>query len=272
MWDTRRLADQVDYISPGGVTEIRLLPSFEGGELVCARTARGKVAAAGTQIGVGELFYVLEGDGELWRKTAVVEDVTALIPGRCVSIPPGISYQFRAISDLDMLVATFPRWRRDDWRDVGPGYWDLEGQVLSTAKLRPGPWSTTDIGERYDYLAPDGSEIRLLPTYDNGGLAACRLPAGRISSAVRHRTVQEIWYVVDGSGQMWRADGEAEEVVDLDPATCVTIPTGVSFQFRASESVSLDIVIATFPRWAGPDEAEPVGGHWRDPVVEDHQR
>ncbi|MEK6283898.1 MAG: hypothetical protein AABN95_26395 [Acidobacteriota bacterium] len=30
--------------------------------------------------------------------------------------------------------------------------------------------------EQYDYLAPDGSEIRLLPDVSGGGLAHCRLP------------------------------------------------------------------------------------------------
>src|SRR5260221_2729912 len=114
-----------------------------------------------------------------------------------------------------MLVATFPRWRPDDWRDAGRRRWDPHGTVATSAEFGPGPWTTVDIGRRYDYLAPDGSEIRLLPTYDNGGLADCRLSAGRVSSAVRHRTVKEIWYVLDGNGQIWRGDRHGDEVVEL---------------------------------------------------------
>jgi hypothetical protein len=38
-----------------------------------------------------------------------------------------------------------------------------------------------------DYLAPDGSEIRLLPAMKGGGLCHCTLPVGRTSSPVAHR-------------------------------------------------------------------------------------
>lgn len=47
-----------------------------------------------------------------------------------------------------------------------------------------------------DYLAPDGSEIRLLVSGEHGGFAHCVLPAGRMSAPVRHRTVEELWYVL----------------------------------------------------------------------------
>ena len=46
--------------------------------------------------------------------------------------------------------------------------------------------------EKYDYLAPDDSEIRLLTGFDCGNLCHCTLPAGKISKAVKHKTVNEI--------------------------------------------------------------------------------
>ena len=55
---------------------------------------------------------------------------------------------------------------------------------------------TTSLKLDADYLAPDGSEIRLLPTMKGGGLSHCTLPAGRTSSPVAHRQVEEIWFVV----------------------------------------------------------------------------
>lgn len=57
---------------------------------------------------------------------------------------------------------------------------------------------TKDLGESVDYLAPDGSEIRLLPSLPHGGLAHCTLRPGGVSKAVRHRSVEEIWYVLEG--------------------------------------------------------------------------
>lgn len=116
---------------------------------------------------------------------------------------------------------------------------------------------------RTDYLAPDGSEIRLLPTFDSGGLAHCRLPSGRVSSAVAHRTVKEIWFVLAGHGEVWRGHGLGDsEVVEVEGATALTIPTGVGFQFRALGSAPLEILIGTFPRWPGQEEAFPVNGPW----------
>ena len=88
----------------------------------------------------------------------------------------------------------------------------------------------------------------------------CRLPAGHVSSAVRHRTVVEVWYVISGSGEMWRSDGAKEEVVRLEKSLSVSIPTATNFQFRAAPGSPLDILVGTFPKWPGPDEAESVNG------------
>ena len=53
------------------------------------------------------------------------------------------------------------------------------------------------------YLAPDNSEIRLLPTFNSGGLCHCTLPANSISNPVKHKTVDEIWYCISGQGIIW---------------------------------------------------------------------
>ena len=56
----------------------------------------------------------------------------------------------------------------------------------------------------HDRLAPDGSQIRHLLDLDGGkgGLAHCVLPAGQVSVAERHKRVGEIWYFVQGLGQV----------------------------------------------------------------------
>ena len=56
----------------------------------------------------------------------------------------------------------------------------------------------------YDVLAPDGSEIRLLAQTGRGSMVHCTLPPGRVSVAVAHRTVEEVWYCLEGAGQVWR--------------------------------------------------------------------
>jgi mannose-6-phosphate isomerase-like protein (cupin superfamily) len=72
-----------------------------------------------------------------------------------------------------------------------------------------------------DVLAPDGSEVRILLSLAGGSMAHFQLPAGRVSRAVRHRTVEEIWYVLSGQGEMWRSAGGQQQIVTLTPGTCL---------------------------------------------------
>lgn len=119
------------------------------------------------------------------------------------------------------------------------------------------------VSEDYDALAPDGSEIRLLHQVDGASVVHCALPVGAVSVPVKHRTVEEIWYFLAGQGQVWRAQGGREEVLDARAGVSLTIPLGTRFQFRNSGAVPLEFLIATTPPW--PGEAEAVlldAGRW----------
>jgi mannose-6-phosphate isomerase-like protein (cupin superfamily) len=110
--------------------------------------------------------------------------------------------------------------------------------------------------------APDGSDVRVLLGLQAGGMALFELPPGKTSKAVMHRTVEEIWFIVAGSGEMWRKQGEREEVVALEPGVCITIPLGTRFQFRSLQDQSLAAVAVTMPPWPGEGEASEVPGRW----------
>lgn len=124
------------------------------------------------------------------------------------------------------------------------------------------PFDTRTVAEAPRVTAPDGSDVRVLLNVPGGSMAQFELPAGQVSLAVTHRTVDEIWYVVRGRGAMWRKQGEREETVTLEPGVCLTIPLGTHFQFRADESESLTAVGITMPPWPGADEAYGVPGRW----------
>ncbi|WP_428534434.1 cupin domain-containing protein [Rhodopila sp.] len=113
-----------------------------------------------------------------------------------------------------------------------------------------------------DLLAPDGSEVRVLLSLAAGSMAHFRLAAAQVSRAVRHRSVEEIWYVLSGAGDLWRSHGGREEVFALSPGVCLTIPVGVRFQFRAADGGPLAVVAVTMPPWPGDSEAEAVAGKW----------
>ncbi len=129
--------------------------------------------------------------------------------------------------------------------------------------------STMALPAAHDVIAPDGSQVRILLSLTGGSMAHFLLPAGQVSRAVRHRTVEEIWYVVSGSGEMWRSAGTTQHIHRMTPGTCLTIPVGVAFQFRASDHEPLAAVAVTMPPWPGENEAEMVEGTWQPTASDD---
>jgi len=53
-----------------------------------------------------------------------------------------------------------------------------------------------------DVVAPDGSDVRVLARTERGSMAHFELAPGRASAAIRHRTVDEIWFVLSGRGEI----------------------------------------------------------------------
>ncbi len=126
--------------------------------------------------------------------------------------------------------------------------------------------ATSRLGEAYDVLAPDGSEIRLLVATTRGSMVHGTLPPGRVSLAIAHRQVEEVWYVTAGQGEVWRKIGDQESVVTVAPGSALTIPTGAHFQFRTIGPEPFQFVMCTMPPWPGAHEAVRVPDHW--PVAE----
>jgi mannose-6-phosphate isomerase-like protein (cupin superfamily) len=115
--------------------------------------------------------------------------------------------------------------------------------------------------------APDGSRVHVLLGLSGGTMARFELPAGQVSIAVEHRTVEEIWFVLSGHGQMWRRLGDQDEVVDLAAGACITIPVGTAFQFRANGTAPLAAIAITMPPWPGEGEAIAHQGKWPPTIV-----
>jgi len=128
-------------------------------------------------------------------------------------------------------------------------------------------FETKRLEQARDAVAPDGSDVRVLLQGEGGGLAHFELAAGHTSVAVRHRSVEEIWYFLRGRGEVWRKADDDEDVVAVSPGVCITIPLGTQFQFRATGEEPLAAIGATIPPWPGAGEAVIVSGPWA-PTVE----
>ncbi len=113
-----------------------------------------------------------------------------------------------------------------------------------------------------DAIAPDGSEIRFVQATARASVVHCTLPAGATTVAVRHRTVEEIWFFLTGDGEVWRRHAAADETLRVGPGSSLTIPVGTCFQFRALGEAPLTFLIATVPPWPGDAEAVRVAGPW----------
>ena len=117
-----------------------------------------------------------------------------------------------------------------------------------------------------DAIAPDGSEIRLLVDHRHSAVGASMaevtLSAGQVSRPVYHQTVEEVWYILQGSGQIWRcppgiAEPSMVSSIPVQPGDALVIPTGWMFQFSADDAGPLRFLCFTMPPWPGEQEAQP---------------
>ena len=110
--------------------------------------------------------------------------------------------------------------------------------------------------------APDGAQVQVLLALRGGSMAAFTLQPGQTSTAVSHRSVEELWFVLQGHGEMWRRDATREDTVALQPGLCLSIPLGTRFQFRCTGDAPLSAVAVTMPPWPGDGEAVAETGCW----------
>jgi mannose-6-phosphate isomerase-like protein (cupin superfamily) len=110
-------------------------------------------------------------------------------------------------------------------------------------------------------IAEDSTLTRTLIEGGAGMMVRRELAAGHPTAAVRHRTVEQLWHITEGTGELWRSqDGESRFDI-LAAGDSVCIRPGVQFQVRAT-SGRLRALVATTPRWPGPHEAVIVRGIW----------
>lgn len=131
---------------------------------------------------------------------------------------------------------------------------------------------TTRLGVQRDAIAPDGSDVRILLRLGKGSMAHFELPPNQTSVAMAHHEIEEIWFILNGRGEMWRKDAEKEIIVPLDAGVCLTIPAKTHFQFRSFGYEPLSAIGVTMPPWEdetkdGKSQAYAVEGIWKATVI-----
>jgi mannose-6-phosphate isomerase-like protein (cupin superfamily) len=122
-WQTRRTPAYFDLLAPDG-SEIRLLTQVDQGSMVHCTLHAGQTSLAVRHRTVSELWYCVAGSGELWRRRGLDEEIVPLRPGTSASIPLGVEFQFRALTEtLELVIVTMPPWPGEDEAVFVEGAW-----------------------------------------------------------------------------------------------------------------------------------------------------
>lgn len=121
---TLMAADAEGVVAPDGA-EVRLLPGLPGGSAALFILRAGQTTKAVTHRTVGEVWHVVAGRGELWRRQGTREEIVTLEPGLTVTVPHGTAFQFRALEGTSLTVfgVTMPPWPGSDEALAVEGPW-----------------------------------------------------------------------------------------------------------------------------------------------------
>ena len=121
---TTILPGQPDAKSPAGA-DIRYLMDGETGNMIHSTVPPYQINKATIHATVSEFWYVLEGQGEIWRDNGVQTSITHLVPGIAIDIPVGTAFQYRNVSDVDLkfICITMPPWPGDFEAAYVEGKW-----------------------------------------------------------------------------------------------------------------------------------------------------
>jgi mannose-6-phosphate isomerase-like protein (cupin superfamily) len=121
---TTALPEKPDAKSPAGA-DIRFLMHGPTGNMIHSTVPPLQVNRATVHATVSEFWYVLEGQGEIWRDDGVESCVTPLVPGTAIDIPVGTAFQYRNVAgvDLKFICIAMPPWPGDSEASYADGPW-----------------------------------------------------------------------------------------------------------------------------------------------------
>jgi len=123
---TREFPPAPEARSPAGA-EIRYLIGGPTGDMIHSTVPAGQVNRAAVHATVSEFWFVLSGEGRIWRRDAEGEGVTGLREGVTIDIPVGTSFQYRADGTdepLKFICVTMPPWVGDSEATIIDGPWE----------------------------------------------------------------------------------------------------------------------------------------------------
>ena len=109
------LSPQFDAKSPAGA-DIQYIMDGSTGNMIHSTVPVGQTNRATVHATVSEFWFVLGGEGEIWRKSGEEERITKLRDGVSIDIPVGTAFQYRNVGQepLTFICITMPPWPGDN--------------------------------------------------------------------------------------------------------------------------------------------------------------
>ena len=123
-FETMQLQVDWDEVAPDG-SKVRVLLGVDRGGMAHFELPPGQTSTAEIHPGFDEIWYILSGRGEMWRKSEDTEEVVELKAGVCLTIPAKTVFQFRSseLEPLKMIGLTMPPWTGPDSVESVEGIW-----------------------------------------------------------------------------------------------------------------------------------------------------
>jgi len=115
---------QPDAKSPAGA-DIRFIMDGPTGNMIHSTVSAGQTNRATVHATVSEFWHILDGQGEIWRKSGDEERITQLTKGVSIDIPVGTAFQYRNVGDepLRFVCISMPPWPGDHEATHLEGAW-----------------------------------------------------------------------------------------------------------------------------------------------------
>jgi mannose-6-phosphate isomerase-like protein (cupin superfamily) len=111
--------------SPAGA-EVRSLIEGQMGSMIHSTVPPGQVNRATVHATVSEFWFILAGEGRIWRRDGSGEETTVLTAGISIDIPVGTAFQYRCDgpAPLEFLCIGTPTWPGEQEATIIEGPWE----------------------------------------------------------------------------------------------------------------------------------------------------
>lgn len=125
IFQTMQTPSRPTAFAPDG-SDVRDLLRLDGGSLALFELASGEISIPEAHRSVDEIWYILSGQGKMWRKLGNAEEIVALDEGTCLTIPVGTHFQWRSDGTEPLLVlgVTMPPWPGEEEGYQVEGVWN----------------------------------------------------------------------------------------------------------------------------------------------------